>query len=179
MEERKQAAYAIMPREVTQWLPNLPRPCISLQTVRYEHTVLRHVVKIIVKTKIPPNSRNEAVPSPANYDWWYKQILTPISSNKRASSVLQMSLLEHFSVFWELHCMHVLSFVLFKRLCFIWVWNLVSYGEGGSRKARSAKYLVSEEMIWEGTEGRRHNRKLLDLNTLSNITKRIKSRRMR
>jgi hypothetical protein len=121
MEECKQAADATIPRKVTQWLPNLPRPRISLQAVRYEHTVLRHVVKIIVKTKILPNSRNEAVPSPENYDWRYKQILTPISSNKRASSVLQMSLLGHFSVFWELHRAHVLSFVLFQRLCFIWV----------------------------------------------------------
>jgi hypothetical protein len=68
-EECKQVADAIMPREVRQWLPNLPRPCIWSQAVRYEHTVLRYVVKIIVKTKIPPNSRNEAVPSPENYDW--------------------------------------------------------------------------------------------------------------
>jgi hypothetical protein len=53
IEECKQVADAIIPREVTQWLLNLPRPCIWLQAVRYEHTVLRHVVKIIVKTKIP------------------------------------------------------------------------------------------------------------------------------
>jgi hypothetical protein len=68
IEECKQVADAIIPREVTQWLPNLPRPCIWLQAVRYEHTVLRHAVKIIVKTKIPPTSPNEAVLSPENYD---------------------------------------------------------------------------------------------------------------
>jgi len=147
IEEPKQVANAIVPREVTQWLLNLPRPCIWLQAVRYEHAVLRHVVKIIVKTKIPPTTPNEAVPSPENYDWRYKQILTLISSNKRTSSVLQKSLLEHFSVFWELHSTPLLSFVLFHRSCFIWVCNLVSYGEGGSRIACAAKYLGSGEMI--------------------------------
>ena len=109
--------------------------------------------KIIVKTEIPPDSRNEAVLSPEYYDWWYTQILTPISSNKLTSSNLHMSLLEHFSVFWELSRTPILSFVLFHRFSFIWVWNLVSYGERVSRIARSAKYLDSREMIWEGTEG--------------------------
>jgi hypothetical protein len=153
IEDCKQVADAIIPREVTQWLPNLPRPCIWLQPVRYEHAVLRHVVKIIVKTKIPPTSPNEAVPPPENYDWRYKQILTAISSSKRTSSVLQKSLLQHFSVFWELHSAPLLSFVLFHRFCFMWVCNLVSYGEGGSRIACWAKYLFSGETIWEETEG--------------------------
>ena len=153
IEEGKQVADATIPREVTQWLPNLPRPYISLQAVRYEHTVLRHVIKIIVKTKIPPTSPNEAVVSPENYDWRYKQILTAISSNKRTSSVLQKSLLDHFTVFWEPHSTPLLSFVLFHRFRFIWGCNLAPYGEGVSRIACSAKYLYSREMIWEGTEG--------------------------
>jgi hypothetical protein len=34
--ECKQVTDAIIPREVTQWLPNLPRPCIWLQAVKYD-----------------------------------------------------------------------------------------------------------------------------------------------
>jgi hypothetical protein len=67
MQTSSRCHYTVPP-EVTQWLPNLPRPCIWLQAVRYEHTVLWQVVKVTVKTKIPPTTPNEAVPPVENYD---------------------------------------------------------------------------------------------------------------
>ena len=173
MQTSSRCHYTVPP-EVTQWLPNLPRPCIWLQAVRYEHTVLWQVVKVTVKTKIPPTTPNEAVPPVENYDWRHKQILTPISSNKRTSSVLQKSLLEHCSIFWELPATPLLSFVLFHSFVLYGcaTWSLTE------RKFQEELAQLRRDDVG-GNWGRRHNRKLHDLHTSPNIVRLIKTGRKR